>query len=292
MEEPDINVTRLAVASQDASKSPYAKPAPPLVCPAWPRAPVPPPMASECAQGPGLPATSALPSPGSPSCLQVTPPEGGSSLPPTGTSVLPPGLAGCGPQVSSPPWPQLSVAHPQAREPASCQRGVDPPLRAAPTDCPGHGARSCPRRAHWSLPETERRGRGHFARVPGVPVAPPASAGERKAGAEGEDSAQAGRRAARRPLTHRPRASADLGGGVLGPHPRTPRGQGSQQHRVACAKASDALTPALQPRRAPEDGRPDVGPHPDSQLGTPNRSFAQPLPVAYGILPLETRLKR
>lgn len=142
-------------------------------------------------------------------------------------------------------------AHQQAREPASCQRGVDPPLRAAPTDCPGHGARSCPRRAHWSLPETERRGRGHFARVPGVPVAPPASAGERKAGAEGEDSAQAGRRAARRPLTHRPRASADLGGGVLGPHPRTPRGQGSQQHRVACARASDALTPALQPRRAP-----------------------------------------
>lgn len=183
-------------------------------------------------------------------------------------------------------------AHQQAREPASCQRGVDPPLRAAPTDCPGHGARSCPRRAHRSLPETERRGRGHFARVPRVPVAPPASAGERKAGAEGGDSAQAGRRAARRPLTHRPRASADLGGGVLGPHPRTPRGQGSQQHRVACARASDALTPALQPRRAPEDGRPDVGPHPDSQLGTPNRSFAQPLPVAYGILPLETRLKR
>lgn len=142
-------------------------------------------------------------------------------------------------------------AHQQAREPASCQRGVDPPLRAAPTDCPGHGARSCPRRAHRSLPETERRGRGHFARVPGVPVAPPASAGERKAGAEGGDSAQAGRRAARRPLTHRPRASADLGGGVLGPHPRTPRGQGSQQHRVACARASDALTPALQPRRAP-----------------------------------------
>lgn len=137
MEEPDINVTRLAVASQDASKSPYAKPAPPLVCPAWPRAPVPPPMASECAQGPGLPATSALPSPGSPSCLQVTPPEGGSSLPPTGTSVLPSGLAGCGPQVSSPPWLQPSVLTSRPVSPPAASGAWTLPSEQLPQTAPG-----------------------------------------------------------------------------------------------------------------------------------------------------------